>query len=322
MKKEYIILILLIIGLGAYLGLKKDNRIHYELPVPAAVDTQKTDRLEITKDKLTIVFSKTENGWTLTDKNFPAAPSAIDSMLDTVKNLNLSALVSEASDLVRYELDPPNAVRVRVFEGKDEKLNFSIGKTAPSFNHTFVMLANDKRIFQADKSFRNNFDKAADDFRDKLILESDARKIQKLTLEKGGKTINLIPGKPVDKAASEEKKAGTAVVWQYEDGTKADQAAASDLLSSLSRLECQAFLNEKDAGALKKETALCKITLENDGELSLNLFQQEGKEDMAGIVSSSPYAFSLASYKAKDIVSYVNTLVGLEQTEESGPGQE
>lgn len=49
MKKEYTILIVLIIALGAYLGLKKDGRVHYELPVPAAVDRDKIDRLEIKK---------------------------------------------------------------------------------------------------------------------------------------------------------------------------------------------------------------------------------------------------------------------------------
>jgi len=319
MKKEYIILIILIIGLGAYLGLKRDDQLHYDLPVPAVVDTQKIDRLEITKDKLTIVFSKADKGWTLTDENFPADESAVDKILDTVKELKLSALVSEASDLVRYELDPPNAISVRAFEGKDEKRRFTIGKTAPSFNHTFVMLNNDKRIFQADKSFRDNFDKTTDQFRDKLILKSDAQKIQKITLEKKGKAITLIPAKPGPKPESgEDNKADTqSIVWQHEDGTKADQTAASDLLASLSRLECQAFLNPKDTGALKKETALCKITLENDGVLSLNLFQQDGKDDMAGTVSSSPYGFTLASYKAKDIVSYVDKLLGIEETEKS-----
>ncbi len=191
MKKEYIILIILIIGLGAYLGLKKDDQLHYELPVPGAVDIKKIDRLEITKDKRTIIFSKADKGWTLTDEHFPADPSAVDSILDTVKDLKLSALVSEASDRIRYELDPPNAIRVKAFEGKDEKRNFTIGKTAPSFNHTFVMLGNDKRIFQADKSFRNNFDKETDGFRNKLILESDAKNLQKITLEKGGKTTHL-----------------------------------------------------------------------------------------------------------------------------------
>jgi hypothetical protein len=340
MKKEYIILIALIIGLGAYLGLKKEDRVHYELPVVAAVDTDKIDRLEITKDAISVTLNKTGDNWTLTDKKFPADPSAIESILDTVRDLKLSALVSEAGDLLRYELDPPNAVKVKAFAGPDEKRAFTIGKTAPSFNHTYIILAGDKKIYQADKSFRNNFDKSVDDLRDKLIFEAKTEAITTLTLEKEGKSVILTKAVPALGLAenqdenptenkdqpNEEDKQKTAdqeaAVWQLADGGQADQEAAANLLSSLSRLECTSFLSDPEAAALKKEVPLCKITLENDQVLSLNLFQQNGKEDMAGKASSTPYPFSLASYKANDIVSYVDKLLGIEKTEESGPDKE
>lgn len=320
MKKEYVILIVLIIGLGAYLGLKKDDRVHYELPVPATVDTGKTDRLEIKKGNLAIVLNKEEKGWTLTEKAFPADESAVGNLLDTVKKIKLSALVSEASDLVRYELDPDNAIVVKAFAGKDEQRAFTIGKTAPSFNHTFIMLGNDKRIFQADKSFRNNFDKSVDEFRDKLVLEFKPGEIKKITLEKQGKTVTLTAVKS-KKESPEKDTTGDKTpetTWRFDDGSIADQTVAKDLLSSLSHLECQSYLNEPEAAQIKKLTALCKITLKREEALSLNLFEQDGKESMAGTASSSPYAFSLASYKAGDIVSYVDKLLGLEKPEKSG----
>ncbi len=49
MKKEYIILIVLIIGLSAYLYLKKDNQVHYELPTLPQVDTDRVNHMEIVK---------------------------------------------------------------------------------------------------------------------------------------------------------------------------------------------------------------------------------------------------------------------------------
>ena len=58
-------LILLIVGLGAYLGLKKDDRLHYDLPVPAAVDTLKIDQLEITK-----AFGGVRKGQAMYQKDF------------------------------------------------------------------------------------------------------------------------------------------------------------------------------------------------------------------------------------------------------------
>lgn len=314
MKKEYVILIALIIILGAYLGLKKDDQVHYELPVPGTVDTDKTDRLEITKGNLTIDLNKGEKGWTLTKNAFPADKSAVDNMLDTVRQLRLSALVSEASDLVRYELDPDNAIVVKSFAGKDEQRALTIGKTAPSFNHTFIMLGNDKRVFQADKSFRNNFDKTVDDFRDKRVLEFIPGEIKKITLEKQGKTVTLTAVR--EKKDNQKEDAAPETTWQLEDGSTADKAVAGDLVSSLSHLECQSYLSETDAAQVKKSPPLCKITLESEETLSLNLFEQDGKESMAGTASSSPYAFSLASYKAGDIISYMDKLLGLETPDE------
>ena len=94
MKKEYIILIILIIGLGAYLGLKKDDQVHYELPTIPQVDTDRIDRVEISKADRLVVLNKTEKSkgekdWTVTDKKFPANPDDMEQMLDTLKEMKL-----------------------------------------------------------------------------------------------------------------------------------------------------------------------------------------------------------------------------------------
>ncbi len=314
MKKEYIILMTLIIGLGAYLGLKKGDRVHYELPVPAAVDIEQIDRIELTKAKHTITLNKSATGWTLTDDKFPADQTAVDNILDIVTALKLSALVSEAQDLIRYELDPPNAVTVKAFAGDTEKRVFTIGKTALSFNHTYVMLDGDKRIYQADKSFRNHFDTSVQDLRDKLVFKVKTDTIKKIILTKDGTSVVLVKSPSDTNPDADDSK---TPAWQSTDGSSVDQAPLTNLLSSLSHLECNEFLDDPEAATRTKETPSCKITLENDQVLSLNLFQQNGKEDMVGTTSFTPYIFSLAAYKADDIVSYVDKLLGIEKTKKS-----
>ena len=44
---------------------------------------------------------------------------------------------------------------------------FTIGKQAPSFNHTFVMTGSDKNIYHAKGSFRADFNKTVDEFKEK-----------------------------------------------------------------------------------------------------------------------------------------------------------
>ena len=211
MKKEYIILIILIIGLIAYLGLKKDNQVHYELPTIPQVDTTRIDRVEISKADRLVVLNKGENGWTVTDKKFSANPEDIEQMIGTLKAIKLSALVSEAKDLARYELNDTHAVKDKALAGKEAVRSFVIGKTAPSHNHTFIYLDDkDRTVYQANGNFKSQFDKESADFRDKKVLEFDPAGVKKVTLEKQGQIVTLIKSqtpKTTDQEKDETKRA-------------------------------------------------------------------------------------------------------------------
>ena len=333
MQKEYIILIILIIGLSGYLGLKKDDQVHYELPTIAQIDTTRIDRMEISKADRLVVLDKGEKGWTVTDKKFPADLNEIELILGTLEKMNLSALVSEAKDLVRYELDDANAVKVKALAGKEEVRSFAIGKTAPSYNHTFIYLDNkDQTVYQANGNFKSQFDKAAADFRDKKVLGFDPDSIKKITLEKQQKAVTLVkaqaPEKPdlekdeTQKNSAAEKTAPKEAVWKSEEGSLADQKTISDLLSSLSKLECQAFMDDDKAARLKEIQPSCKISLENDKTFVLNLFSKNTDQDVEGSCSYTPYAFTLTSYKAEDIISYTDKLLGIEQQDNTETGNE
>lgn len=333
MKKEYIILIILIIGLIAYLGLKKDNQVHYELPTIPQVDTTRIDRVEISKADRLVVLNKGENGWTVTDKKFSANPEDIEQMIGTLKAIKLSALVSEAKDLARYELNDTHAVKVKALAGKEAVRSFVIGKTAPSHNHTFIYLDDkDRTVYQANGNFKSQFDKESADFRDKKVLEFDPAGVKKVTLEKQGQIVTLIKSqtpKTTDQEKDETKKdliekkpLHEESTWKKEDGSVTDQKTISDLLSSLSKLECHAFLDEDKAARLKEIQPSCKILLENDKTFILNLFNKNENQDVEGSCSYTPYAFTLTSYKAEDIVSYADKLLGIQQQDSTESGEE
>jgi len=333
LKKEYIILIILIIGLGAYIGLKKDNQVHYELPTIPQVDATRIDHLEISKADRVVTLNKSETGWTVTDKKFPANTDDVNQMLNTLKEIKLSALVSEAKDLIRYELDDPHAIKVKALAGNEVLRTLVIGKTAPSNNHTFVYLDDkDRTVYQANGNFNGKFDKPAADFRDKKVLAFDPDSMKKITLVKQGKTVTLVkapapetPDQEKDDAQKDltaEKTTPEKAVWKNEDGSDVDEKTISDLLSSLSKLECQAFLDDDEAAQLKEKAPSCKISLENDKTFVLNLFDKNDDQDVEGSCTYTPYAFTLTSYKAEDIVSYTDKLMGIEQQDSTESGQE
>jgi len=311
MKKEYVILAVLILALSAYLAFKKDNQSNYALPESIIIDSGKIDRIMISKGDKTIELSQKDDTWVLTDKEFSADMPSVNNLLDVIRDLKITDLISENKDFIRYELDDGNSIEVKAFKGSGALIEFKIGKIAPSFNHTFVMLANDTHIYQANKSFREFFDKSIDDLRDKKVLSFKEDSIKKLILEKDGTS------KTLKTSESKDDKGKPLVSWKFEDGSSPDKETMNNLLSSLSFLKCEGFSDSFPKTDLEKEVPSCKITLENDTLIVLHFFDGKNEDKIMATSSMSPYSFFLESFKAKDILSYVDKLAGLERKEEN-----
>lgn len=313
MKKEYLILILFIAALSGYLLFNKQDRTHYTLPAPPKVTADSVDRLVIQKPDDTIAFTRTGQGWVVTDKAYPADETAMRQMLDVVTGLRLSALVSENQDLIRYELDDGHRLDVTAYDQNTALLSFTIGKTAPTFNHTFVMLENDPNIYHAADSFRQHFDKTVNGFRDKQVLDFTEASITGITIEARGKQTHL---KAQETGAGTQDDTGAG--FRYEDGSAPDPKTVSDLLSTLSVLSCDRFIDDPDKHNFKEKAPDLKIILENNTPIVLHLFDQEEEGLVFGTSSMNGYAFALKEYVAKDIRSWAHELAGLtpEQEEE------
>ena len=310
MKKEYLILIILILSLGAYLFYHKENKDHYALPEIKKLDLSKISGLILETKKGSIQFNQKDKNWTLTDKEYPADSSSVKNMLDTLKTFKLSTLVSQKGDLIRYELDDDHQIQVKALNGNNTIFGFTIGKTAPSFNHTFVMIKGDKNIYHAAGSFRSYFDKTVEDFRDKKVLTFKEPSIKRFSIEKDGLSKTLI---------SKEGKKGTdetTITWYSKDGTSVEKEAVTNLLSTLSALSCEKYLDSKSKNELEKEKSLCKINLENGAKINLSLFSTEENDLLKGLSSMNNYAFQLSQFNGKEIVSNIDKILGITKTED------
>ncbi|MCD4722747.1 MAG: DUF4340 domain-containing protein [Desulfobacula sp.] len=311
MKKEYLILIALILILGAYLLFHKENKDNYVLPKIVQIDISKITGLIIDKKQGSIKFIKKEKNWLLTDKEYLADLPSVENMLDTLKTLKLSALVSQKGDLKRYELDDKKHIRVKVLEGAKTIFEFTMGKPAPTFNHTFVMLTDNKNIYHANGSFRSYFDRAEDNFRDKKVLDFKKESIKRFTIEKDGLSKTLIS----KKIKKDGKDAFST--WNSEDGTSADKEVISNLLSSVSFLECEKYLDSPTKKSYEKEKPLCKIRLENESGIELTLFETDKEDIFKGISSMNDYVFALSQFNGKEIVSNIEKLLGISKKEKN-----
>jgi hypothetical protein len=315
MKKEYLILILLILLFSAYLFLHKENRDHYTLPEISAIDPSQLTGLVLEKKDGAIRFARKDKQWVLTDKEYPADAASVQTMLDALKTLKLSTVVSEKQDVKRYELDDDHRIIVKALKGEESVFEFTLGKTAPTQNHTFVMLKDDKNIYHANGNLKPNFDKTLEDFRDKKVLEFKEASLKRIMLETGGKSKTLIPREEASEEKKEEApdKEKSSVTWASEDGTPIDHEGLANLLSTLSSLQCQQYLESTDKTGLEKSKPLGRIVLETETRLELMLFKGDQEEQVNGISSMNGYAFELSRFNGKEILSNMEQLLGIQK---------
>ena len=285
----------------------------------------------------TIPITKKDEAWKVSDQNYPADTQSITKMLDIIKGMKVTALISEAGEnLTRYELDEAHRIGVTVKSETETMRKFDIGKTAPSYRHTFIRLANNPSVYHAAKSFRRDFDKSVADLRDKSVLRFDQKKITEITLEKEGITQTLTLAKisadeekntaETDDAATSadstaEAAKSTVTMWQIKgdetnsalDETK--KKTLKEILSTLATLKCSSYSESDDKeSAFKDQTILATLTLKGDKAYTLQLITKTGDDgDYPALSSDNAYPFFLGGYEGDNLLKKVDSILGIKE---------
>jgi len=299
-KKEYIILAVVVIALSVYLAMRTSDRTQYELPDIAPVVSKDISKLQITRDKVSIVLNKKDDKWYIAPEEYTADGSKVKNMLSAIENLTVTALVSESKNYLLYDLTAEKRINVKAWQGENLKRDVDLGKTASSFRHTFVKMAGDERVYHARGNFRNNFDFNVDDLRDKLVLALNAADIQQIQVngDQQSMTLNKTPAPVVVEGTQTEKitestPATNEPVWQSEDGRPVDETVVQQILTTASKLLCEKHITDRR----KDEFTSPLYTLQMKGaqEYSLSIFAKTAEKDKnyPAVSSGSDYAFLL-----------------------------
>ena len=307
-KKEYLILILIIAALSAYLFMRSFDRTLYQLPEIPGLDSNQITKIEISQKDDSIILEKNDNQWYLDPTGYLADASRVKDMLRVFETLRLTALVSEAKDYSRYDLDAEKRINVKAWSGDTLQRNFDIGKAAPSFRHTFVALGGDGRVFHASGSFRNKFELTKDSLRDKNVLTFNPADIHEIQIAGDQASLKLSRSNvPVVPDASQEEKAdaspAAAVKFEWEDsnGEKGNDRNIYRLLTSLSTLRCEKYIY--DRGKDSFSAPIYTIKLKSMQDYRLDIFAKFKPEDKSHPAVSSANAdpFFLSDNQAEPI---------------------
>lgn len=323
LKKEVLILLLVIAALCAYLVTRTKDQTHFKLPEIAAVESKKINRLEITKGSDTIEINKKDDQWTIGPKSYPADSIKINNMIKAAANFELTALVSESENYARYDLTEDKKVRVRAYADKETLRDFDIGRKAPTNRHTFVKLTEDPKVYHARGSIDTTFDQTIDELRDETVLAYQKDDITTVIISKENQTLTItkkaaaVPSKettgdekdaPSDEKKDEQPK--TEVQWSDANGNAVLKTDVDLLISDFSNLKCDKYLNENAKEGLKDP--LWTVTL-NSGkeEFELSVFNKENEEstEYPATSSASPYAFVIDNGRVETFQNHMDKLL-------------
>jgi hypothetical protein len=314
-KKEYLILLAVIIGACLYLYLKDRDRVNYQLPEVKPVEQSVITAIDIRRPgQETLTLEKADGRWRLAAGGFPADEAQVNPMLEALSGLALTALVSESKDYDRYDLSEAKAVLVTARAGdKAPVRELTVGKRASSYNHTFVRIGQDPNVYHAAGSLHDTFSKDAETLRDKTALAFDREEIRRISITMAGETLELEKQPAPAAAPAAEAQAPPAEqkpVWKTAEGqSPPDPSGIDRLLGELSALRCSGYLPEGAEKDLKDPAYTITLTGKKTYTLSLFAGADKAKNGYAGTSSENTSVFTLSDFQAELIMKKPSELM-------------
>lgn len=305
MKREIIVLVLIIAALSVYIVLKKKGRTHYEIPALPGIEKEEISSLTIREGGEEMALVREGDGWIIRPGDYPADTSQVDGMLELVTGLTLTAMASEAGNDQLYELDESARIEVEAGKGDDVLRRVYVGKTAPSQRHTFVKLDNDQRIYHARENMRSPFQKDAETLRDKQVMQIEDD-ITEVILTEGQESLHVVksdvpPAPETDASATDgavEDSVAGEPEWRTEAGQLVNGEEIDTLIQTLSNLTCDGYVKDDKPEEMKNPTYTVSLKGIKDYELAIY-----GEQDKKFVCTSSEndYVFLIPEWRAKRI---------------------
>lgn len=147
-------------------------------------DSSKIEKIEIVKDKESITVEKINGKWMVTKPvNYPADTMAIQPMLSDLKNFQIESIISENPEKFSTYLDSVNNATISVYQEGKKLGTFILGKSAISYENSYLKLPDQNKILLATHLGQNNFIKPLKDFRYKIIMQTPSYSLNSISFK-------------------------------------------------------------------------------------------------------------------------------------------
>lgn len=216
-------------------------------PKIAAIPDDQIAAIEIKHAGGETVSAKRENGkWQLTaPQALPADPDAMASLVSSLASVTADKTIEDkATDFSPYGLSTPQLdVTVTRKDGKTDEI--LLGDDTPTNSGTYARKAGDAHVYTVGSYVKSNFNKTANDLRDKRLMTFDQDKLTRLELAGKGPAVEF------------GKNAANEWAILKPRPLRADGAAVDGLIGKLK--DAKMDLTNPDPEAAKKFAGASKI---------------------------------------------------------------
>jgi len=147
-------------------------------------DSTKIDKIELVRKSDAVTLEKVNGIWMVTKPvNYPADTSAVYPMLKDLKNFMIEDEASKNPAKFNEYLDSVFNSQVTVYQEGKLLGTFILGKTASSYDVSYLKKPEEERILRASSITTANFNKFVKDFRNKRITSIATRLTNKMTFK-------------------------------------------------------------------------------------------------------------------------------------------
>jgi len=252
MKKEWIIIGIIILLGAAYLLFKPSGRIGYKSPQWDTWTSEEVQSLEYGSAG-TIKLQKQQDNWMVGDPARLANQSKVDSILTAVEKLMVLDMVSQAEHYQPYDLQEDKAKHLLI-QGEERSLELWYGKKASTGGGTYARFPDRPEVFIIRGDWNRLLPEKVNDLRDKNVLAFAPEMVKEVQIRTEDKELTL-------------KKEGED--WFDGQSMFTRSADFNDQLIILSRLMCKEYASPSFIGnsvlEIETETDWLKVYTYEEG---------------------------------------------------------
>ncbi|WP_319560257.1 DUF4340 domain-containing protein [Marispirochaeta sp.] len=241
--------------------------------------------MTIADGERTIEIRKSGDEWLIGSENYPGDADKIENLAGKIARLQPLEQVSRSGYFRPYRLDDNEAITVTVYSGTEKLRSVLIGKAGTTGRQSYIRFPGRNEILLVSGNLRRDFEVSVGNLREKQLFTLDPASVRRLVLAKTGEE----PGGFIR----------TSEGWTSDDGGPANAERLDEYVRNYASFSVQDFPEDAmDTGEL-----IMQVILETDGgEISVEILTETEEGPYLARSSTTPYIFSLAAYKANQLI--------------------